>query len=76
MDYEQKVGSLWKKKSNKGKTFLTGVITVEGKELRVVGFVNTNKKNEKQPDINLYPSKPYKKEDDKTQMVKDIFQDF
>jgi len=74
MDFEKKIGSLWKKKSNKGTTFLTGVITVDGEELRVVGFINKNKKNEKAPDINLYPSKPYKK--DKTQVVRDVFEDF
>ena len=75
MDNE-KVGSLWKKVSKKGKKFLAGVITVDGKDVRVVGFVNTDKKNDKAPDIQLYKSKPFHKEDSKTEMVRDIFEDF
>ena len=75
MDSE-KVGSLWKKVSKGGKKFLTGTITVDGKDIRVVGFINTNKTNERAPDIQLYKSKPFKKENPQEKMVRDVFEDF
>ena len=75
MSYEDKIGSLWKKESKKGKKFLTGVITVDGKEIRVVGFINTNKRNDKAPDVELYKSKPFNGGNPNAQRQKEIVED-
>lgn len=55
----EQVFALWKAKTKKGRTYLTGK-TAEGTQL--VGFFNTNKKNPNEPDARIYLSKDMKEE--------------
>ena len=57
------IGSLWKKKSKDGsKTFLSGVIKVDGVETQIIVFSNSYKEEgSNQPDYRIYPSEPYNK---------------
>ena len=76
MAWEDSIGALWKKTSNKGKTFLTGSVVVDGHDIKIVGFINKDKKNERQPDIKLYRSKPFKKNsasEKQQEIVGDLF---
>lgn len=51
---KKKLVSLWEKQSkNNGKTYYSGVMA-DG--TRVIAFINTNKKNPKQPDIEVFES--------------------
>jgi len=58
MNQEDDIGALWKKKSAKGNTYLSGSVQVGEFKIKVVGFINKEKKNEREPDIRLYKSKP------------------
>lgn len=49
-------GALWNREKD-GKTYMTGVITIEGVAHEIVVFQNGFKKD-KQPDWRIYPSKP------------------
>jgi uncharacterized protein (DUF736 family) len=51
---ETTVGALWQKKSKKGLNYFLGVITLNGKQERIVVFNNNKKKSEKAPDFNIY----------------------
>ena len=51
---ENDFGALWKQKSKTGLTYFTGK-TVDGQ--KIVAFITTSKKNEKEPDIRIYKSK-------------------
>lgn len=55
---QKEVGVLWSKTSNKGMSFMSGTIEIEGKKVEVVAFLNSNKKNPKEPDWRLYESRP------------------
>lgn len=50
---ERKVGSLWKKE---GKDLYTGTISINGKDVKVIAFVNNDKQTSNSPDINIYLS--------------------
>lgn len=50
------IGSLWIKKSQTGKTFLSGLIEHKGEKVYFSVFPNTYKDNEKQPDYNIMKS--------------------
>ena len=56
---KEQVFALWKAKTTKGRTYLTGK-TTDGS--RLVGFFNTNKKNPNEPDARIYLSKDMKEE--------------
>lgn len=60
MDKKEKnpnnIGSLWIKKSQTGKTFLSGVIENKGEKIYFSVFPNTYKNNDKQPDYNIMKS--------------------
>lgn len=45
---------LWKTKSKNGKEYLSGKTSNTCGENEIVGFFNTEKKNEKSPDIQIY----------------------
>ena len=55
----EQVFALWKSKTKKGRTYLSGK-TAEGTQL--VGFFNTNKKNPNEPDARIYFQKDMKEE--------------
>ncbi len=54
---EDAIGALWEKQGQKG-LYYTGTITVGDETLKVVAFLNKDKKNPKQPDIRILQSKP------------------
>ena len=59
METKQKeLGALWSKTSSKGMNFMSGTIEIDGKKVEVVAFLNTNKKNLREPDWRLFESKP------------------
>lgn len=58
MENKKSIMSLWESKSKKGKRYYTGYY--KGK--KVVAFINTNKKNPKEPDLRLYEKENTKEE--------------
>ena len=57
MDYSTKMGVLWEKEKN-GKRFMTGNITVDGVEHKIVLFSNNKRAGKNDPDFQIFPSKP------------------
>lgn len=55
---QKEYGALWCKKSGKGMDFMSGTLELNGQKVEVVAFLNSNKKNPKEPDWRLYESKP------------------
>ena len=55
---DNELGALWKRKSQKGTTFLTGKIKVNNESIDVVVFQNTEKKSENSPDYRILKSQP------------------
>jgi hypothetical protein len=51
-----RAGALWVNKARSGMEYFSGSIEMNGQTLKVVGFWNREKKNEKSPDINLQVS--------------------
>ena len=55
---ERELGALWKQ-SGRSQNYLSGHVTVDGKQQKVVVFANKNKKdNERAPDYRVYKSQP------------------
>jgi uncharacterized protein (DUF736 family) len=52
----QKIGALWKRKSQDGKTFLSGVIQDLRGDINIAVFVNDRKDKDNQPDYNIVRS--------------------
>jgi outer membrane biosynthesis protein TonB len=60
---KREIGALWRKRLDSGKVMFSGSISVDGEEIRVVGFTVTEKKNPNQPDVKLYiDNKPKSKD--------------
>ena len=58
MSEKKDIGALWKKTSQKGKEFFSGVITINGEKHQIVIFPNDYKKEDKHPDYKIFPSTP------------------
>lgn len=56
-------GALWIKTSGKGMSFMSGTLDIDGKKVEVVAFLNSNKKNPKEPDWRLYESRPHEQQE-------------
>jgi uncharacterized protein (DUF736 family) len=54
---EKNIGALWLKEGRKGK-YMSGVVTVNGVEQRIVVFKNHYKQEDKHPDYRIFMSKP------------------
>mgnify|MGYP001220537937 FL=1 len=55
---ERELGALWKQ-AGRSQNYLSGHVTVDGKQQKVVVFANKNKKdNERAPDYRVYKSQP------------------
>jgi uncharacterized protein (DUF736 family) len=52
----QKIGALWKRKSEGGKTFLSGVIQDLRGDIQIAVFINDRKEKDNQPDFNIVRS--------------------
>lgn len=59
-EQEKDLGALWVKKGAKGE-YMTGSITIDGVETRIVCFLNTNKTETKHPDWKILRSIPQNK---------------
>ena len=46
-------GAVWIKMSNKGEEYFSGVIKIDGKDIRFAMFQNKYKKNDNQPDFRI-----------------------
>jgi uncharacterized protein (DUF736 family) len=51
----ESIGALW---VNKEKKFLSGSITIDGKETKIIVFKNDRKSEDKHPDYRIFLSKP------------------
>lgn len=54
---KREIGALWRKRLDNGKVMFSGSISVDGEEIRIVGFTVVDKKNPNQPDVKLYIDK-------------------
>lgn len=61
----ERLGALWKVQGKKD--MMSGNITVDGKQVKVVGFINREKYSENSPDINLYVAREQEQEQRRTQ---------
>jgi hypothetical protein len=50
----EKIGVLWKKQSKNGKQYLSGNITLEGVRVHIWVLTNEFRKNNKQPEYNIF----------------------
>lgn len=64
----KKIISFWENKSKNGNTYFTGKLG----ELDLIGFKNTQKKNEKEPDLIFYLRDEKSKKEETTIYTKDI----
>ncbi len=53
MSENTKIGALWTKKTKSGGEFFSGMINLDGKELRIVIWPTRDKKHEKSPDYTI-----------------------
>lgn len=67
----EKLGALWLGKSARGTNYMSGVVTIDDTEHRIVVFKNGFKQESKHPDYVIYASEPQETQqpakDDKTQ---------
>jgi hypothetical protein len=54
----EKLGALWLGKSARGVSYMSGVVTIDGTDHRVVVFKNGFKRESKHPDYVIYASEP------------------
>lgn len=54
---EKSIGALWQKQGERG-VYMTGVIEVDGKQVKLVVFPNSYKKEQKHPDWRIFLSQP------------------
>lgn len=57
----RKIGALWQRKSQDGKTFLSGVLQDLGGDIQIAVFRNDRKEADNQPDFNIVLSEPKEK---------------
>lgn len=65
---ERDIGALWKREG-KGQRYLSGKLTIDGKQVDVVVFVNKFKEKDNQPDFRVYSSKPREESGDGSSSV-------
>lgn len=53
-----KMGALWLGKSQNGVSYMSGVLTIDGEEKRIVVFKNGFKEDARHPDYIVYASRP------------------
>ena len=76
MNEKERLGSLWVNESKKGVRYMKGVITIGGKDTKIVLFRNKTKKNENSPDFSIFESVPFQKSAPNTeQTARKVFQD-
>lgn len=61
-----KIGALWLKKTQDGKTYMSGVIQFPGTEMSFAVFKNEEKQQDNQPDYNIIWS-PERKNNNQSQ---------
>lgn len=58
MENNRKFGALWKKEKD-GRVYMTGEMTVNGKEIKIVCFLR-EKKSDKEPDFDILTARELK----------------
>ncbi len=58
MEKKKSIGAFWKKVSKNLTEYYSGNIEIDGKRINLVMFVNTAKKEDKHPDLQVYLSEP------------------
>jgi uncharacterized protein (DUF736 family) len=69
----QKIGALWKRKTQDGKTFLSGVIQDIRGDINVAVFANDRKDKDNQPDFNIVRSEQREQREETKQEKSDDF---
>ncbi|MDQ5987360.1 MAG: hypothetical protein CSYNP_03100 [Syntrophus sp. SKADARSKE-3] len=69
----QKIGALWKRKTQDGKTFLSGVIQDIRGDINVAVFANDRKDKDTQPDFNIVRSEQREQREEAKQEKNDDF---
>lgn len=69
----QKIGALWKRKTQDGKTFLSGVIQDMRGDINVAVFANDRKEKDNQPDFNIVRSEQREQREEVKQEKNDDF---
>jgi uncharacterized protein (DUF736 family) len=59
----RELGALWKKKSSTGLEFYSGVVKINGEEIKLVCYANKDKKSDNQPDVRIYKEAPRNNQD-------------
>lgn len=54
----ESIGALWKRTSKDNVPFLSGKITINGREQDIIIFKNDKGDNEKRPDYRIFASEP------------------
>jgi len=74
----QKCGALWKRESNDGKKYHTGVIETMFGQIQIAVFKNDKKEKENQPDFNIVYNgiRPYENKRSQTKKIDDGLDDF
>ncbi|MFH1052777.1 MAG: hypothetical protein V1779_17795 [bacterium] len=69
----RKIGALWSRKSNDGKTFLSGMLNDLSGDIQIAVFKNDRKEKDNQPDYNIVLSE--KREQKQNTQQDDFFGD-
>lgn len=56
----RELGALWKETSSSGLQYYKGHVKINGEVFKLVAYANSNKKNEKEPDVRVYKESPKK----------------
>lgn len=67
----RKIGALWTRKSNDGKTFLSGMLNDLSGDIQIAVFKNDRKEKDNQPDYNIVLSE--KREEKQNTQSDDFF---
>lgn len=52
----QELGAIWKRKSKKGDTYLSGILNMPWGKMKIVCFLNDKKTKDNQPDFRMFLS--------------------
>lgn len=74
---KKSIGALWKNKSQKGDTYLSGSIEIGKEKIDIIVFKNNYKEQEKHPDYKIYlKTKQEAKEENTNEKIDKEFVDF
>jgi len=59
----RELGALWRETSSGGLQYYSGHVKVNGEVIKLVAYANSNKKNDKEPDVRVYRESPRNKQE-------------